>query len=90
MSAPLANVSLPMNTSAMSGYWRAAPTTSPAIVEIAQTVVDKAPTTALSAISTRGYRQLGSQICMFHVACEIGIPVRIGYIHAKFVITSAT
>ena len=35
------------------------------------------------------YRQLGSQICMFHVDCEIGMPVRIGYIHAKFVITSA-
>jgi hypothetical protein len=24
------------------------------------------------------YRQLGSQICMFQVACEIGKPVRIG------------
>ena len=35
-------------------------------------------------------RQLGSQICMFHVDCEIGRPVRIGYIHVKFVITSAT
>ena len=35
------------------------------------------------------YRQLGSQICMFHVDCEIGMPVRIGYIHAKFVMTSA-
>ena len=32
----------------------------------------------------------GSQICMFQVACEIGMPVRIGYIHAKFVSTSAT
>jgi hypothetical protein len=37
-----------------------------------------------------GYRQLGSQICMFHVACEIGSPVRIGYIQAKFVMTAAT
>jgi hypothetical protein len=35
------------------------------------------------------YRQLGSQICMFHVDGEIGMPVRIGYIHAKFVMTSA-
>jgi hypothetical protein len=38
----------------------------------------------------QNYRQLGSQICMFHVDWEIGMPVRIGYIHAKFVMTSAT
>jgi hypothetical protein len=36
------------------------------------------------------YRQLGSQICRCQVDCEIGMPVRIGYIHAKFVSTSAT
>lgn len=36
------------------------------------------------------YRQEGSQICMFQVACEIGMPVKMGYIHAKFVMTSAT
>ena len=35
-------------------------------------------------------RQLGSQISMFHVDCEIGMPVRTGYSHAKLVITSAT
>ena len=39
---------------------------------------------------TGGYRQLGSQISRFHVDCEIGRPVRIGYIQAKFVITRAT
>ena len=37
-----------------------------------------------------GYRQLGSQISRFHVDCEIGTPVRIGYSQAKFVITRAT
>ena len=37
-----------------------------------------------------GYRQLGSQISRFHVVCEIGMPVRIGYNQAKFVITRAT
>jgi hypothetical protein len=36
------------------------------------------------------YRQLGSQISRFQVDCEIGKPVRMGYIHAKFVITKAT
>ena len=35
------------------------------------------------------HRQLGSQISMFHVDCEIGMPVRIGYIQAKLVIISA-
>jgi hypothetical protein len=35
------------------------------------------------------YRQLGSQICMFHVACEIGMPVSTGNSHTKFVITTA-
>ena len=35
-------------------------------------------------------RQLGSQISMFQVPFEMGMPVRMGYIHAKFVITSAT
>ena len=46
---------------------------------------------AISALAREGdYRQEGSQICMFHVDCEIGMPVKIGYIHAKFVITSAT
>ena len=43
-----------------------------------------------SHFSGENHRQLGSQICMFHVDCEIGMPVRIGYIHAKFVITRAT
>jgi hypothetical protein len=36
-----------------------------------------------------GQRQEGSQICRFHVDCEIGMPVRMGYIQAKFVVTSA-
>ena len=42
------------------------------------------------SLAKRTYRQDGSQICMFHVDCEIGMPVKIGYIHAKFVSTSAT
>ena len=37
----------------------------------------------------QNYRQLGSQISMFQVDCEIGMPVRIGYIHAKLVMTTA-
>ncbi len=41
-------------------------------------------------LARSNYRQLGSQISMFHVDCEIGMPVRIGYIHAKLVITRAT
>lgn len=39
--------------------------------------------------SLPAYLQLGSQICMFHVACEIGMPVRTGNSQTKFVITSA-
>ena len=51
--------------------------------------VDK-PTPRQPCSRGKNHRQLGSQICMFHVDCEIGMPVRIGYIHAKFVITRAT
>ncbi len=40
-------------------------------------------------LAAPNYRQLGSQISMFQVDCEIGIPVRIGYIQAKLVITTA-
>jgi hypothetical protein len=64
--------------------------------EIAVMVVVGAATTALTAISARAasvlthYRQLGSQISMFQVCCEIGIPVRTGNSQAKFVTTSAT
>ena len=36
------------------------------------------------------YRQLGSQISMFQVCCEIGRPVSTGNSHAKFVTTRAT
>jgi hypothetical protein len=36
------------------------------------------------------YLQLGSMISRFQVPWEIGSPVRIGYIQAKFVMTSAT
>ena len=41
-------------------------------------------------LNAKVQRQDGSQICMFHVDCDIGMPVRIGYIQAKLVITSAT
>ena len=40
--------------------------------------------------ATGAYRQLGSQICMFQVDWEMGRPVRIGYSHAKLVMTTAT
>ena len=36
-----------------------------------------------------GQRQLGSQICICHVDCEIGSPVSAGYNQAKFVMTRA-
>lgn len=39
--------------------------------------------------STPCYRQLGSQISMFQVPCEIGVPVSTGNSQAKLVITSA-
>ena len=35
------------------------------------------------------YRQLGSQISMFQVAWEMGVPVSTGNSQAKFVITNA-
>lgn len=41
-------------------------------------------------LAPKNQRQLGSQISMFQVACEIGTPVSTGYSQAKFVITSAT
>lgn len=37
----------------------------------------------------RDYRQLGSQICMFQVFWEIGIPVSTGNSQTKLVITNA-
>ena len=48
------------------------------------------PATAPGRHTPANYRQLGSQISRFQVDCEIGIPVRTGYSHAKFAITSAT
>lgn len=47
---------------------------------------------ALAAVSMRHratHRQLGSQISMFHVSCEMGRPVSIGNSHAKLVTTRA-
>jgi arginine deiminase len=41
------------------------------------------------AVVSARYRQLGSQISISQVACDIGMPVRIGYSQAKFVMTSA-
>jgi hypothetical protein len=38
----------------------------------------------------KNQRQLGSQISMFHVCCEIGRPVSTGNSHAKLVTTRAT
>jgi hypothetical protein len=59
--------------------------------KIAHTAVDYASQQpSVQSSAPPGYRQLGSQISRFHVDCEIGKPVRIGYIHAKFVITKAT
>lgn len=43
-----------------------------------------------TAYRRAAHRQLGNQICICQVVCEIGSPVRIGYSQAKFVITSAT
>ena len=67
-----------------------------AIGEINTMAVDSGQECSLTALVSKwalareqDYRQLGSQISMFHVDCEIGRPVRIGYIHAKFVMTSA-
>jgi hypothetical protein len=42
-----------------------------------------------SARDPGAYRQLGSQISMFQVAWEMGVPVSTGNNQAKFVITSA-
>ena len=54
--------------------------------ENAPRAVDKPTQQPRVQSSVRGtrahYRQLGSQISRFHVACEIGTPVRIGYIQA--------
>jgi hypothetical protein len=68
-----------------------------AIAEIDARAVESQQTCPSTAVARkwalgirRGYRQEGSQICMFHVDWEIGMPVRIGYIHAKFVMTRAT
>jgi hypothetical protein len=43
----------------------------------------------VSPAAIEPYRQLGSQISIFQVPCEIGIPVNTGNSQAKFVITSA-
>ena len=43
----------------------------------------------IAAVAGSRQLQLGNQICRFQVVWEIGKPVRIGYIHAKLVITSA-
>ena len=61
--------------------------------DIAAMVVDDAPITTTEAISASGkrsHRQLGSQISMFQVCCEMGRPVSTGNSHAKFVTTNAT
>ena len=99
---PDANASLPMNTSRIPRCCPAEATILSALVEIAQRAVDNWTPQPLVQSSGRGegglpesgerggYRQLGSQISRFHVVCEIGMPVRIGYNQAKFVITRAT
>lgn len=65
------------------------------MAEIAHTVVNRDHSHGCNLVPraedrTQTYLQDGSQICMFHVDWEIGMPVRIGYIQAKFVSTSAT
>src|SRR5881628_742376 len=88
VSSLRASASLPRKTVPITEQWRCHLT----LHETAATVVHRPPARqpALSRREETGQRQLGSQICMCQVDCEIGRPVRIGYIHAKLVITAAT
>ena len=70
-------------------FWKLAARSTPGLWMTWQIYFLTTLTSKWTLACENNYRQEGSQICMFHVDCEIGMPVRIGYIQAKFVMTRA-